>query len=226
LKKRPPRSPPLITEGPTFGDICRATKKFGQDAQIPPDMQHERAFSKLRRLLQGVNDRTTSVLEVLVAMGFQREAAVEALMATQNNEQDAIAWLLQNNGESPRNPLQPNEEVIARLVEMGFSEDLVRVAVRCAHNDEQLAAQYLIDGTIPEGDEDSGSDGDSEEEASEDIFSNPSVQQALADERVLNAIQQMVHNPNTVEHFLNDPEIGPLISEIYDLIQSNFMNSI
>jgi hypothetical protein len=140
----------------------------------------------------------------------------------------------------PRNsdsstPPPPPAESIARLKEMGFSEAQVIVALRRAHNDEQLAAEYLlgdsdvqdlIDQVDSEDEDDTddvhGTDSSTWEfdldlgnpndilQIVQTVLSTPALQQGLSNPRVVSAFQEMIQNPNTVQNYLNDPEIVPI----------------
>ena len=109
---------------------------------------------------------------MLTGMGFSANAARKALILCGGNTEQAMDWILEHAGDAGldepiteaeiaaaaarqrnragrRQPRQrpqfmPDQDVAARLVDMGFAADQVAEALRVTRNDENAAVAYLL----------------------------------------------------------------------------------
>jgi len=204
---------------PTMSQIKSATKHFVQNSNT------------------NVREPSSTITELLAE---QMRNFLSRMRAHTEGSETTLTIPLPRATEPPA---PPPPESIARLKEMGFSEPQVVAALQRAHNDEQLAAEYLLGDADDAELLDQGDSGDEDAEGTtgthttswefdldlgnpndilqivQTVLSTPALQQGLTNPRVVAAFQDMIQNPNTVQNYLNDPEIGPIITQIYNSLQ-------
>jgi len=145
-------------------------------------------------------------------------------------------WLLEHEGDqdidTPLTPddlqsiskvqasIVPDAMSIQRLKDMGFGDADISNALRMTSNNYEAAAAWLL------GDRDM-SDQD-EEEVSLDgnpllqsILNHPDIQNALDNPRVMQALKQLLEDPSSASQYMNDPEVGPVLQQVKNIIQQN-----
>ncbi|KAJ1487786.1 hypothetical protein T484DRAFT_2185727 [Baffinella frigidus] len=106
---------------------------------------------------------------------------------------------------------QDQQDAVERLMDMGFSEDEILIALENCHHNFEAAAAWLL-GDHGQGGED---DGGPEEAGSagllQNVMSEAQLQQALANPRVVAALQQIIQSPEAAAQHLHDPEVGSIL---------------
>mmetsp|Transcript_16579 Transcript_16579/g.23016 ORF Transcript_16579/g.23016 Transcript_16579/m.23016 type:complete len:746 (-) Transcript_16579:33-2270(-) len=172
-------------------------------------------------------------------MGFADEAAKKALLLNKMNTQLAMDWLLEHSEDADINePLSPQQlqqlsqreqsfapdvNVVQRLADMGFAAQDIQQALRITNNNYEAAAAWLLgDREIPaqESDEEDLSVDDSNPIVKL-ILSNETVQNALSNPRIMQALRNLIENPSSAEQYISDPEIGPILLLCHNIIQEN-----
>ncbi|XP_075156008.1 NEDD8 ultimate buster 1 [Haematobia irritans] len=91
-----------------------------------------------------VNPRSVCTL---MEMGFARDVVVEALKRTKNDVPNALD-LLQTNADELSRSLPPatniDNDILSQLQQLGFTEDLARVALETTQNSLDKAIEFLI----------------------------------------------------------------------------------
>ncbi|KAM7348693.1 NEDD8 ultimate buster 1 isoform 2-T2 [Cochliomyia hominivorax] len=91
-----------------------------------------------------VNPRSVCTL---MEMGFERDIVVEALKRCNNDVPKALD-ILQSNAEELRQNLPPaadvDNDILAQLQQLGFSEDMARVALETTQNSLDSAIEFLV----------------------------------------------------------------------------------
>jgi Kip1 ubiquitination-promoting complex protein 2 len=175
-----------------------------------------------------------NALKQLVDMGFAENRSRKALIICKMNPETAMEWMLQHEQDEdideplkpddPRIPRDkkkvnktnsasfvPNNEAIQNLKAMGFQEEGIINALKATNNNQEAACEILL-----------GGDGEPEEDVEElaqSVFNSPILQRGLTNPRVMAALKQMIENPASAAQFVADPEIGPILLEIYNLLQ-------
>ena len=123
----------------------------------------------------------------------------------------------------------PHPVALQRLTEMGFEEAQVTEALRVTNNDFESAASYLLGDGVGRG---GGRRRMSELEEEANAFSlnnpiirillqNPAVQSAMTNPRVLEAFQRIMEDPSSAGRYLSDPQIGPILMQVNNLLTQN-----
>jgi len=180
-------------------------------------------------------------LRQLQDMGFAENRARKSLLLNRMNTQAAMDWLLEHNDDpdidepisnesmsriaSEAAEFRPDASAAQRLQEMGFSNEDVTLALRTTNNNYEAAAAWLL------GDRDMGGDNadvngalgslDDSNPLVHAILSHPTIQASLSNPRVINAFQTMIENPATSSQYVNDPEIGPILLQVQDIINQS-----
>jgi len=180
-------------------------------------------------------------LRQLQDMGFPENRARKALLFNRMNTQAAMDWLLEHiedpdidapmsdenlnriNAEAAE--FQPDASASHRLQEMGFSNEDITLALRTTNNNYEAAAAWLL-GDRDMGGENTDANGplgsiDESNPLVHAILSHPTIQASLSNPRVINAFQTMIENPSTSSQYVNDPEIGPILLQVHNIINQN-----
>jgi len=204
----------------------------------------EPSFSQLLPQLQDLMDTLSNLrnppqlpaidevsLRSLQDMGFSDQRATKALLLNRMNSQAAMEWLLEHNSDPDiDSPLMEeqlrqlagndaefelDEDAAQRLQEMGFSESDVKSALRATNNNYEAACAWCL------GDRDIEESLDDNNPLINEILSNPTVQSGLTNPRVLQAFRSMLDNPSSTEQYINDPEIGPVLLQVSNILHQN-----
>jgi len=172
------------------------------------------------------------LLQRIKEFGFKEEHGTKALILNHNNLELAMEWLLQHAEDTdidepiapqtlrhialrqPRN-LAPDASVVKRFVDMGFTEEDVSSALRATHNNPEAAMSWLL-GEREQVESEGGIALDSV--ILRAILSNPTIQQGLSNPRVQQALRNMLENPSSAEQYLLDPEVGPILAQVGQII--------
>jgi len=173
-----------------------------------------------------------SLLQQLQDMGFPENRAKKALVLSRMNVQIAMEWLLEHmddpHVDDPLTPQQlgilrqvqpssftPNPQIVQNLKDMGFAEDDINQALKAVGNNQEAACAWLL------------GEREEEEEVSVDgnlihsVLTNPTIQASLANPRVLQALRTLMENPAAAAQFVNDPEIGPILLQVHNIISQH-----
>jgi len=134
----------------------------------------------------------------------------------------------------------PPCEGVAQLTELGFSEAAAMKALIISGQDIEQAMEWLLshpeEATLPgvvseksvakERAPPTVADGSEEVEAIVDeasplvqaIRDSPEIQKSLTNPRVLEAFYAMTTDPSAAHQFLADPEIGPVLMKLHDVL--------
>eukprot|EP01116_Phalansterium_solitarium_P022347 TRINITY_DN7340_c0_g1_i1.p1 TRINITY_DN7340_c0_g1~~TRINITY_DN7340_c0_g1_i1.p1 ORF type:complete len:392 (+),score=78.35 TRINITY_DN7340_c0_g1_i1:22-1176(+) len=175
-----------------------------------------------------------SLLKQLTEMGFPEWPAKKALILCRMNVQYAMEWLLEHSDDpnlndplppqlltamaAPAAEFVPNADAVRVLSDMGFSSEDIVQALRVTNNNQEAAAAWLLgDRELQE----EGMVGLSPEEASivGSVLANPVIAQSLANPRILSAMREILEDPSAAGHYINDPEIGPVLMSVSNLIR-------
>lgn len=173
-----------------------------------------------------------SILQQLKDMGFSEERSKKALYVNSMNPSRAMEWLLEHEEDAdiddPLTPQQvarvaarvdtftPDVNAIQKLKDMGFPEEEIVQALRATNNNADAACAWLL--------------GEREETITLDessfgllssVLNNPTIQAGLANPRVLHALRSLLEDPANASQYLNDPEIGPVLLQVHNLIQNH-----
>lgn len=170
-------------------------------------------------------------LTALKDMGFQEQRARKALLLTKMNTQLAMEWLLEHGDDAdidepltddqlrqlsgpraPSVPFVPDATAIAKLKDMGFAEDDIIEALRATNNNSEAACAYLLGERTEE-------EGHFDDSVIRNVLMNPVIQAGLSNPRVLQALRALIENPSSATQFLSDPEIGPVLIQVHNIIQ-------
>jgi len=107
-----------------------------------------------------------------------------------------------------------DQAALQNLREMGFSEADILSALSATGNNQEAAAAWLL------GDRESSMGGDPETLAA--ILSNPIIQAALSNPRVLEMLRRIMENPSgaVVAEYMSDPEMAPIILLISSILNN------
>jgi len=174
-------------------------------------------------------------------MGFAENRARKALLLNRMNTQGAMDWLLEHNddpdidapvSEESMNRInaeaaefQPDAAAAHKLQEMGFTNEDINLALRTTNNNYEAAAAWLL-GDRDMGGENPDANGplgsiDESNPLVHAILSHPTIQASLSNPRVITAFQTMIENPSTSSQYVNDPEIGPILLQVHNIINQN-----
>jgi len=172
-------------------------------------------------------------LQQLLDMGFPEARAKKALTITHGHAQMAMDWLLEHEGDPDIDePLTDDQlqhieqdrqhhdgpadqEAVQRLIEMGFSEDDILNALEtCGNNFESATAWLLGDREAGGMDDDPGYEESEGRTMLQSLMAEPHLQQALANPRVVAALQHIIEHPETAAEYLDDPEIGRVLQAL------------
>jgi len=116
----------------------------------------------------------------------------------------------------------PDPEAARQLGEMGFGQRDVTRALRMSRNNQDAALAWLLsDQQGAENEEDlvEGEEGGGGlEQMVEALLGN--MGSGVQSERVLEALQRILRDPQTATEYINDPEIGPILRQIQNLINT------
>lgn len=151
------------------------------------------------------------------------------------NPELAMEWLLQHSSDPNLNkPLTqnelkkvvqtekkfvPNPEAMKQLKDMGFQESEITKALKITNNNQEAACAWLLgDRNIIVED----TSGFSLEDASliQTVLSNPTIQLGLSNPRVLLALKALIDNPAAASQFVNDPEVGPVLLQVSQILSN------
>lgn len=133
-----------------------------------------------------------------------------------------------------RRQFEPDPQMAARLVEMGFGAQQVGEALREAGNDEERAVAILLGdaggGGGAGGGGAGGGGGMDEEDAAEEALNNPvlrallmdpRVQRGLRNPRVLAAFRAIMMDPQQAAQYMNDPQVAPVLLQVNAILQNH-----
>ena len=180
-------------------------------------------------------------LQQLIDMGFPANRAQKALQLNRGNAQASMDWLLEHEGDADIDePLNADDlrllsqrarearegpqdqQAVQRLIEMGFSEDDIVVALDHCDHDFDAATAWLL------GDRAEGLEGELDDEAImfagsggtgglsmlNRLLHEPHLQQALGNPRVLAALQRILEQPESATEYLDDPELARVLNAL------------
>eukprot|EP01114_Cavostelium_apophysatum_P015083 TRINITY_DN4042_c0_g1_i1.p1 TRINITY_DN4042_c0_g1~~TRINITY_DN4042_c0_g1_i1.p1 ORF type:complete len:349 (+),score=65.38 TRINITY_DN4042_c0_g1_i1:954-2000(+) len=173
-----------------------------------------------------------ALLQQLIDMGFPEDRSRKALILNNMNPQAAMDWILQHE-EDPdidepisTEELQeiaefvPDPVAIAKLKDMGFSEEAIKDALKATNNNQEAACAWLLGEhdvaetqTIPMDERTF--------HLLNSVLTNPVVQSGLSNPRVLQALRVLMEDPNNATQYLNDPEIGPVLMQVHSIMTQN-----
>jgi len=168
-------------------------------------------------------------LQGLLEMGFPVARAHKALLLNGMNVRATMEWLFTHaDDEDVDSPLTEEErrrvverarnfsvdsEAVRQLSEMGFNEEEVTRALEYSGNDQEVALSWLIGDQREAGYDDETNENDGFGEAVRAVFGGHEVRGQVSDQ-VLQALQNVLMNPQTAINYLNDPEIGSILQQL------------
>lgn len=120
-----------------------------------------------------------------------------------------------------RMEFKPDPSAMQNLLEMGFEEDDVIDALRNHGNRQEEACEWLLsrgDSSPSEPDVSEGLDVNGAVYRA--IMSNHVIQLALSNPKTLIALLQILENPNTMQHWLQDAELSPMLLQVSRIYHS------
>jgi len=167
-------------------------------------------------------------------MGFPSTRAKKALVLNNMNLEAACSWLFQH-GDDPDidEPLvapktkktaggmfRADAVAFRGLMDMGFLEPDVMAALQLAHNNFQVACDWLLSGrdvhAALEKQQSQAMDGDST--LIKAVLADPHVQSCLVDARIRRALEALVVNPQNAAALMHDPIVREVIIFLSQLI--------
>lgn len=135
---------------------------------------------------------------------------------------EKVKKMLKAFQQNRRLEFKPDPNALRNLLEMGFDEDDVIDALRVKNNQQEESCEWLLsrDG------EESNSEPDIKEGLDENgavykaILSNHVIQLAVSNPKTLNALLQILENPNSMQQWLQDPELSPMLLQISKIYHS------
>lgn len=185
-------------------------------------------------------------LQQLVDMGFSSEAARKALLLNQSNTEQALNWLLEHSADDdindPLTPQQleqlaaaqrqfsPNAHAQQQLLDMGFPQEDVVQALRACDNNYEAACAWLLGDRVEVPRTRNAGPGSILEMFSaltqgsllKAIQHNPEMEGSMRSPKTLKTLKYLTAHPRKVQHFVNDPLVGCIISEIFRIIRMAF----
>jgi ribosomal protein L12E/L44/L45/RPP1/RPP2/uncharacterized protein Smg (DUF494 family) len=202
--------------------------------QEKEENQEEGETNKMEEVLQPPEIDADS-LTVLKDMGFTEERSKKALLLNRMNTELAAEWLLQHNSDpdidQPLTQRQlkrivqtekkfvPNQDAVKQLKDMGFQEKDIIKALQITNNNQEAACAWLLGDREVE----IGETGFSSEDSNliQTVLSNPIIQMGLANPRVMAAFRNMMENPASATQYINDPEIGPILLQVSQILSNS-----
>uniref|UniRef100_T1IS82 UBA domain-containing protein n=1 Tax=Strigamia maritima TaxID=126957 RepID=T1IS82_STRMM len=183
---------------------------------------HDSLFTDKKQVKDG-NEIDPGVLKQLTDMGFTERKAINALRLNNGPSSKlpvepirlyTVAEILEAFRAHKRKTFRPNMRALVNLKEMGFGEEEVLDALRINNNNQDVACEWLLgDRHATVQDLETGLDPNGP--IYKAILSNPVVQLGLNNPKTFLAFLHMLENPNTANHWLNDPDTAPLLSQIF-----------
>ena len=156
-------------------------------------------------------------LQQLIDMGFPENRARKALQINRGDAQLGMDWLLEHEGDADIDEPLSDEDLrmlarqarheqgetldqaaVQRLIEMGFSEDDIFVALDHCENDFEAATAWLLgdrgDGGLEDDPEMFG--GGAGISLLDSLMNEPHLQQALSNPRIVTALQGILGERN------------------------------
>ncbi|XP_013418623.1 ubiquitin-associated domain-containing protein 1 [Lingula anatina] len=112
-----------------------------------------------------------------------------------------------------RREFKANPRALRNLMEMGFPETEVVDALRVCQNNQDAACEWLLGDRRPQA-EDLEVGLNPESSVYKAIMANPVVQLGLNNPRSILAFLNMLENPASTNHWLNDADTGPMLIQI------------
>jgi len=166
------------------------------------------------------------LLQQLKDMGFPEARATKALILNNMNPQIAMEWILEHEDDDDidepltseqvsklAKSVTPDPTAVQKLKDMGFSEDDINVALKATNNNSEAACAWLLG----EREEEGGFD-DTNSNVLNSVLSNPTLQTALANPRVLQVLRSLMDDPSSAHQYINDPEVGPVLLQIHNIM--------
>lgn len=160
----------------------------------------------------------------LIELGFSEAAAAHALLLCRQNVEQAMNWLLDHPAEAAAVPdvseAGHDAALVQQLVARGFTTEEIEAALGYNQVEEEpkdVAAEL-------------GAEHSSLQHLSEEspivqcIRESPEIQAGLGDKRVLEALHSMIKDPSAAHRYLSDPQIGPVLMKVHQLILKHSNN--
>jgi len=190
-------------------------------------------------------------LESLRDMGFPESQAKKALILCKMNLHRAMEWILEHkddpNIDDPLTeeqitqvqatqgvptpirapaPTMSNSQMAQQLTEMGFNSDDANAALRATNYNFEQATAWLLGDRVEEDEGDQNEGGvDSNSPMLRLITSNPIIQAGLGNPRVEAAFQEIIRNPAASLRYLSDPEVGPILLQVFNIVNTPTNNN-
>lgn len=217
-----------------LSDLIGSFFGFPAPQQAQPQATPPSSTSQPVSLPQSIDEIQidANLLQQLQDMGFPENRAKKALVLSRMNVQIAMEWLLEHMDDphidDPLTPQQlgilrqvqpssfaPNPQIVQNLKDMGFPEEDITQALKAVGNNQDAACAWLLGER--EEEEEVGVDGN----LIHSVLTNPTIQASLANPRVLQALRTLMENPSAAAQFVNDPEIGPILLQVHNIISQN-----
>jgi len=233
-KKEPEKSPEEIAKIATgIQKLVNSIFDGTKSASEPPKKEEQSNLSASAEVTLPEVDGLA--LQQLLDMGFPEAPCKKALHLNRMRTQEAMEWLLEHGSDADINePLTPDQIRslvsasssfvpdpinLRRLQDMGFSIPDVTNALRITNNNYESAAAWLLgDRDVEEEEEDHDFTLDESNPIVRTILNNTSVQSALSNSRVVEAMKAIMDDPSSAAKYLNDPEIGPILTQVHNIL--------
>ncbi|XP_018399689.1 PREDICTED: ubiquitin-associated domain-containing protein 1 [Cyphomyrmex costatus] len=146
-----------------------------------------------------------------------KDACLELFKEKQDQEEKNLVYivelLLHSFRQWKKMEFKPNKRATRSLVEMGFEEKNILVALKVTGNDQANACEWLLGErrrSLQDLDEGLETDGP----IYNAIMSNPHIQLSLTRPKMLLAYLSMIETPASANVWINDPEIAPVLNQI------------
>lgn len=182
----------------TEAEAPEAEAPVALDAQVADDVAKEKSAEESKQYLR------KELLELAKLSG--PEKVKRMLLTFQSNK---------------RQEFKPDSSVMQNLLEMGFEEDDVIDAMRNHGNRQEEACEWLLSrGDSPPSEPDVSEGLDVNGAVYKAILSNHIIQLALSNPKTLIALLQILENPNTMQHWLQDAELSPMLLQVSRIYHS------
>jgi len=181
-----------------------------------------------------------AVLQQLIEFGFPEVRARKALLLNRMNLERAMEWLLEHSDDPDIDVPLTNAQlsqiirvessfvadpvISSALIDMGFAADDVAQALRATNNNYEAACAWLLGDRVDPTPEDIAHIVESNPLVHA-ILSNPIVQAGMTNPRVMHALRLLVEDPASATQFLADPEVGPVLMQVHNIVNAPQPNS-
>eukprot|EP01117_Protostelium_nocturnum_P010145 TRINITY_DN3619_c0_g2_i3.p1 TRINITY_DN3619_c0_g2~~TRINITY_DN3619_c0_g2_i3.p1 ORF type:complete len:407 (-),score=131.30 TRINITY_DN3619_c0_g2_i3:1027-2247(-) len=175
--------------------------------QLRAIVQKNRILSQLRNNVSTNPSNSSSPISPAVLPSQTNSIPINSAPMSSTLESN----IPEGNQQSPQiaQAQTPDQATIQQLRDMGFPEEEVTQALLATGNNQEAAAAWLLGDREPDFN------------ALQSILTNPVIQAGLGNPRVLEALRNIMENPNSAMQYLTDPEIGPILLQVSNVVHNH-----